>query len=81
MSTSNESSSSIAADVLAGYLTPDELAASLQISRRTLARTHARREGPPRCKVGKLILYRLEAVRDWLAGLETEPPKRDRRRR
>jgi hypothetical protein len=31
--------------------------------------------------VGKLILYRTEAVRDWLARHEREVPGRDRRRR
>lgn len=68
-------------DVLAGFLTPDQLAAQLGVSRRTLARLHARREGPARCTVGRLILYRAETVHVWLVAREHEPPGRDRRRR
>lgn len=69
------------ASVLAGFLTPDDLATQLGISRRTLARWHAGRVGPPRCTMGKLILYRIETVRDWLAGQERGPPDRMRKRR
>ncbi|MBF0169409.1 MAG: helix-turn-helix domain-containing protein [Alphaproteobacteria bacterium] len=57
---------------LAGFLTPKQLAAELGISLRTLARWHARRIGPARCVIGKLIRYRLDAVKEWLAANETE---------
>lgn len=67
--------------VLKGFMTPDELANQLSISRRTLARWHAQRVGPARCVVGKLILYRHEAVRDWLAALERGTSSAPRRRR
>lgn len=70
-----------AGDVLSGFITPEVLAALLGISGRTLARWHAQRIGPARCKVGKLILYRTQAVRDWMAAQEREPQRRERRRR
>ncbi len=73
--------SPVAANVLANFITPEDLAASLGISRRTLARWHAKRIGPARCVVGKLILYRDDTVRDWLAAMEQEQPERGRRRR
>jgi hypothetical protein len=58
---------------LGEYVTPEQLAQHLGKSTRTLARWHARRIGPPRCSVGKLILYRVAAVRTWLAERETIP--------
>lgn len=81
MSLVTSSNPAIAADTMAGFITPDDLARRLRVSPRTLARWHAARKGPPRCVVGKLILYRSEAVRDWLAGLERDPRASDRRRR
>ncbi len=81
MSPSPDDSLVVPADALAGFMTPDDLATALGISRRTLARWHARRAGPARCVAGKLILYRVGAVRDWLAGLERDPPARSRLRR
>lgn len=48
------------------YLTVEELSKLLGRSTRTLFRWHARREGPPRTKVGSLILYRRTAVDNWL---------------
>ena len=68
-------------DLLTDYLSPDDLAARLGIARRTLARLHAARKGPPRCVVGRKILYRREAVLAWLASTEVDPRARDRRRR
>jgi hypothetical protein len=69
------------AGILAGFITPDDLATQLHISRRTLDRWHARRIGPARCTVGRLILYRADAVRDWLVKQESPAPERDARRR
>src|SRR3954447_4878532 len=60
---------------LGDYVTPEQLSKHLGISVRTLSRWHARRIGPPRCSVGKLILYRVAAVRTWLAGRENAPPQ------
>jgi AraC-like DNA-binding protein len=58
---------------LGEYVTPEQLAQHLGKSTRTLARWHARRIGPPRCSVGKLVLYRVAAVRTWLAERESLP--------
>jgi predicted DNA-binding transcriptional regulator YafY len=58
---------------LGEYVTPDQLAQHLGVSVRTLSRWHARRIGPPRCSVGKLILYRVIAVRAWMAEREFTP--------
>jgi hypothetical protein len=58
------------ARVLNGYLTPPELAAQLGVCQRTLARWHRDRTGPPRCVVGRKILYRTESVTAWLAKRE-----------
>lgn len=60
----------------ADFIAPDALAAMLGVSERTLQRWHAARRGPTRCKVGKLIRYRIEAVRDWLAANEERPVAR-----
>lgn len=81
MSVSNEFLPITTVDVLAQFTSPDSLASSLGISRRTLARWHAQRIGPARCKVGKLILYRIQAVQDWMVAQEHDPHERGRRRR
>jgi hypothetical protein len=49
------------------YDTPDQLANELGISVRTLGRWHRLRIGPPRVKVGRLILYPKAGKREWLA--------------
>jgi hypothetical protein len=58
---------------LGEYVTPNQLAQSIGVSVRTLSRWHAQRIGPPRCSVGKLILYRVPAVRAWMAEREFNP--------
>ncbi len=67
--------------LLEGYLTPAQLAQQLGVSVRTLSRWHAQRIGPARCTVGKLILYRINAVHEWLEGRENEPVRGQRRAR
>ena len=54
------------------YLARDELARQLGKSVRTLDRWHVQRVGPPRTRVGRLILYRKEAVARWLRDNEQE---------
>ena len=56
--------------VLEGYVSESDLARQLNRSVRTLQRLAARRAGPPRIKIGRLVYYRVESVRDWLARLE-----------
>lgn len=54
-------------------LTAAEVAILLGVSERTLARWHALRVGPPRCKLGRKVMYRHCALEDWLAANETKP--------
>lgn len=61
--------------LLDGYLTPAQLADQLGVSLRTLSRWHAQRIGPRRVTNGRLILYRADAVREWLEAREGHAPK------
>jgi hypothetical protein len=63
------------------YVTADRLAATLGVTVRTLHRWDAARIGAPKTKIGKTVLYRLEAVATWLASRETEPIRVGGRRR
>ncbi|MCK7581538.1 MAG: helix-turn-helix domain-containing protein [Chromatiales bacterium] len=55
------------------YLTKDEAAEELGVTARTLDRWFAERIGPPRTKIGKLVLYRKAALVDWVAKREECP--------
>jgi predicted DNA-binding transcriptional regulator AlpA len=59
--------------LLSGFLRREELAQQLDVSIRTLDRWHTLRIGPPRVSVGRTILYRQDAVRDWLQSQELTP--------
>ena len=60
-------------DILHGYVTREQLASQLKRSLRTIDRMHAARKGPPRTKIGTLIVYRIQAVREWLSKHESKP--------
>ncbi len=64
--------------ILQGYLTRDELATQLGRCRRTLERWHSLNIGPPRIVIGRMVLYRVESVRQWLAGQQETGNRRDR---
>ncbi len=64
--------------ILQGYLTRDELAAQLGRCRRTLERWHSLRIGPPRIVVGRMVLYRIDSVREWLSAQQETGNRRDR---
>jgi phage terminase Nu1 subunit (DNA packaging protein) len=55
------------------YSTPAGLARLLGVSLRTLARWDERRQGPPKIKVGKLVLYDLGKLHAWLESHERAP--------
>ena len=57
-------------------LTTSEVATLLGVSPRTLHRWHALRVGPPRCKIGRKVLYRKEALEAWLEANEDQPLRR-----
>lgn len=56
--------------LLDGWLDRAELARQLALSVDTLQRWETRRVGPPCVRVGRKVLYRKEAVRDWLKEQE-----------
>jgi len=56
-------------------LKPSEVAELLGVSARTLSRWHALRVGPSRVKVGRIIIYRRQAVNAWLEANETQPTR------
>jgi predicted site-specific integrase-resolvase len=60
------------APILSDYMEDQELATDLGRSTRTLARWRRLGEGPPIVKVGRQVLYRREAVREWLGRLERD---------
>jgi hypothetical protein len=65
------------------YATTGGLARMLGVAPRTLVRWDERRIGPPKIKVGKLVLYDLTKLNDWLETHESGslmPPKRGRSR-
>jgi predicted DNA-binding transcriptional regulator AlpA len=57
------------------HLKPRDVAAELGVSQRTLSRWHALRVGPARCKVGRTVLYRRDAIEAWLDANETQPAR------
>jgi hypothetical protein len=61
--------------IFEGYVTKDDLVAQLPKpkSKRTLDRWERQGIGPPRIKVGRLVLYNVQSVRDWLASQEQRP--------
>lgn len=63
-------------DVLAGFLTREELARQIGRTTRTLERWESARTGPPITRIGKTPLYNFESVRAWLAAQEQHKPKR-----
>lgn len=64
-----------APSILDGYISEADLARQLNRSVRTLQRLAARRLGPPRTIVGRLIFYNIEHVREWLSQQEQPPRK------
>lgn len=56
--------------VLSEWLTQAELAKELGVSQDTLRRWGSQRNGPPTMKLGMRVLYRREAVKDWLRSRE-----------
>ncbi|WP_299791691.1 helix-turn-helix domain-containing protein [uncultured Marivita sp.] len=55
------------------YLSLTDTAYLLGVSKRTLARWHTIRKGPARIAVGRKVIYRIDAILDWLKANETRP--------
>jgi hypothetical protein len=63
------------------YLTNHGLAKELKKSERTIARWDALRIGPPKIKIGRLVLYDPDQIPEWLAQhVEAWPVRRAGRR-
>jgi len=54
-------------------LTREQAAEYLQVSVRNLDRWHAKRYGPPRCKIGRLVRYRKSSIDRWIDASEITP--------
>jgi len=67
------SASAPSPSVLEGFISESDLARQLNRSVRTLQRLAARQSGPPRIKIGRLVFYRIDSVRAWLAQQEKKP--------
>ena len=66
-------------NLLEGFLTRDQLAEALGRSIRTIDRWQTLRAAPPRLVLGKLILFRVESVQEWLKSLEQQPRRKVRK--
>jgi hypothetical protein len=62
--------------VLAGYMTPEELAAELDMAVISLASWRMRQKGPPYITVGRRILYSRTTVKAWIASQVHGPLRR-----
>jgi hypothetical protein len=60
----------VESSLLIGWLNRTDLARELTLSVDTLQRWETRRMGPPCVRVGRKVLYRMEAVREWLREQE-----------
>lgn len=59
--------------ILDDFLTRDELASELNVTKRTLIRWQNQRDGLPFIMLGGRVLYRRDSVLVWLKDLETWP--------
>ena len=66
--------------ILADYIPEPDLATELKKSLRTLQVWRQRRQGPPWTRIGETIVYRREAVLEWLRSQEQQPARSRRTR-
>jgi hypothetical protein len=57
------------------FIPEPNLTRDLSRDTRTLQRWRAQRVGPPYIRMGRQILYRRAAVREWLIALEQQQPR------
>jgi predicted DNA-binding transcriptional regulator AlpA len=57
------------------YVTANRLAQMLGVTVRTLARWNAQRIGPPKISIGKIVLFDLAKLPEWLATREIQPTR------
>ncbi|MBW6496065.1 MAG: helix-turn-helix domain-containing protein [Burkholderiaceae bacterium] len=68
-------------DLLADWISREQLAQALGLKSDTLARWEARREGPPCTRLGRKTFYRRASVQAWLCAQEQAHPVRKSRGR
>ena len=70
LSAADEAAPDVDTGLLTGWLNRTDLARELTLTVDTLQRWETRPMGPPCVRVGRKVLYRMEAVRDWLREQE-----------
>jgi hypothetical protein len=68
-------------NLLADWISREQLAQELGLTSDTLARWEARRLGPPCTRIGRKTLYRRASVQDWIRAQEQVHPVRKTRGR
>ncbi len=68
-------------NLLADWISRDQLAQELGVTPDTLARWEVRRLGPPCTPIGRKMLYRRASVQDWIRAQEQVHPVRKTRGR
>jgi len=61
------------ASLLGGWLNRAQVAGEIGVSVDTLQRWETRRIGPPCVRIGRKVLYRTDAFREWLISRERGP--------
>ena len=61
------------APLLDGWLSRAKVATEIGVSIDTLARWETQRIGPPCVRIGRKVLYRADAFREWLISRERGP--------
>ncbi len=61
-------------NLLADWLSRDQLAGELGVASDTLARWEARHEGPPCTRIGRKVFYRRTSVEAWIRAQEQVRP-------
>jgi predicted DNA-binding transcriptional regulator AlpA len=70
-----------APDLLADWISREQLAHALGLTADTLSRWEARRQGPPCTRIGRKAFYRRTAIQEWIRAQEQAHPIRKSRGR
>lgn len=60
--------------LLDGYVSRKDLAVELGVAEHTLISWERDRKGPPTTRIGRKVMYRRQAVAEWLLKLEQVKP-------
>jgi predicted DNA-binding transcriptional regulator AlpA len=66
-------------DLLADWISREQLARALGLTADTLSRWEARRQGPPCTRIGRRTFYRRAAIQEWIRAQEQAHPGRKTR--